>query len=201
MAGMSDRLEAPEDLPNELSDEFFMDQAIAAARIAFAAGDVPVGAVVVLDGEIVARGHNRRQVSGDPTAHAEIEALRAASREVGGWRIEGTLYVTQEPCPMCAGALVNARISRLVYGCANPKAGSVDSLYSIVTDPRLNHRMPVSRGVRGGQCAELLRSFFAGLRARQRDERVAKRTAEQEVKAEQHDAGSIGVTDDFLSTS
>ena len=143
-----------------------MREAIAEAEIAGAAGDVPVGAVIVVDGTIVGRGHNRRQVSGDPTAHAEGEALRDASRSIGNWRIEGELFVTQEPCPMCAGALVNARVARLVYGCANPKAGAVDTLFQIVTDQRLNHRMPVTRGVLEDECAQLLRDFFAALRAR-----------------------------------
>jgi len=146
-------------------DHSLMGEAMEEARAAWAAGDVPVGCVIVIGDEIVARGHNRRQVSGDPTAHAEIEALRAASRVVGNWRIEGTLYVTQEPCPMCAGALVNGRIARLVYGCANPKAGAVHSLYQIVTDGRLNHRMDVVGGVRQGECARLLSDFFAELRA------------------------------------
>lgn len=150
-------------------DHEFMGEAIEAAREAGAAGDVPVGAVIVMDGEIIARGHNRRQVSADPTAHAEIEALRAASRVVGNWRIEGTLYVTQEPCPMCAGALVNARMRRLVYGCPNPKAGSVHSLYQLVTDVRFNHRMEVRAGVRQDECADLLRSFFAELRRGSRE--------------------------------
>jgi tRNA(adenine34) deaminase len=148
----------------QASDHAFMGVAIEEARVAGAAGDVPVGAVVVIDGTILARGHNRRQVSADPTAHAEIEALRAASRIVGNWRIEGTLYVTQEPCPMCAGALVIARIERLVYGCPNPKAGSVHTLYQLVTDSRLNHRMEVTAGIRQEECAALLRDFFAQLR-------------------------------------
>jgi tRNA(adenine34) deaminase len=146
-------------------DERFMREALAMAEEAGREGDVPVGAVIVIDERIVARGRNRRQATGDPTAHAEVEALREASRAVGNWRIEGTLYVTQEPCPMCAGALVNARIRRLVYGCPNPKAGAVDTLYEITTDPRLNHRMEVSRGVLGEEAAALLRGFFAQLRA------------------------------------
>jgi tRNA(adenine34) deaminase len=141
-----------------------MREAIAQARIAAAAGDVPVGAVIVRDGEIIARGHNQRQVSQDPTAHAEVLALRSAAPAVGNWRIEGTLFVTQEPCPMCAGALVNARIERLVYGCANPKAGAVDSLFSLVTDARLNHRMEVVSGVLADECGALLSEFFANLR-------------------------------------
>jgi tRNA(adenine34) deaminase len=145
-------------------DHELMGHAIAAAEEAGAAGDVPVGAVVVIDGEVVARGFNRRQAIHDPTAHAEVECLRAASQIIGGWRIEGTLYVTQEPCPMCAGALVNARVTRLVYGCTNPKAGAVDTLFQIVTDPRLNHRMTVTGGVRADECARLLSSFFERLR-------------------------------------
>ncbi len=149
-------------------DERFMQEAIAEAMIAGAAGDVPVGAVIVADKEVVARGHNRREATGDPTAHAEVMALRSASEVIGRWHIEGTLYVTQEPCPMCAGALVNARIQRLVYGCKNPKAGAVDSLYSIVSDPRLNHRMPVTSGVLETKCADLLRDFFKEIRSQGR---------------------------------
>ncbi len=143
-----------------------MAEAIAQAGIAGAAGDVPVGAVVVVNGDVVARGHNRRQASGDPSAHAEIEALRAASRVIGNWRVAGVMYVTQEPCPMCAGALVNARVERLVYGCRNPKAGAVHSLYRLLADSRLNHRMAVTGGVREDECAALLRGFFADLRRR-----------------------------------
>lgn len=155
----------PADAEMEI-DVALMREAIAEARAAGEAGDVPVGAVVALDGQVVSRGRNRRQLHHDPTAHAEIEALRGASDAFGNWRIEGTLYVTQEPCPMCAGALVNARIRRLVYGCANPKAGAVDTLYNLVTDPRLNHRMDVTRGVLADECGALLTNFFARLRAR-----------------------------------
>ncbi len=158
----------PDDAPDAAvaaDDEAYMREALAMAREAGERGDVPVGAVIALDDRIVARGRNRRQASGDPTAHAEVEALREASRSVGNWRIEGTIYVTQEPCPMCAGALVNARIGRLVYGCPNPKAGAVHTLYEIVTDPRLNHRMGVRGGVLGDEAASLLRSFFERLRA------------------------------------
>ena len=149
----------------KMVDDDFMRVAIAEAEKAGATGDVPVGAVIVLEGQIVATGHNRREALGDPTAHAEVEALRAAARVVGCWRVEGTIYVTQEPCPMCAGALVNARVRRLVFGCDNPKAGAVRTLYTIPTDPRLNHRMEVSAGVLADECAALLRSFFARLRA------------------------------------
>jgi tRNA(adenine34) deaminase len=147
-----------------MNDEQYMTLAIEQARLARDRGDVPVGAVIVIEDGVIAQGYNQRQASGDPTAHAEVIALRAAAKAVGNWRIEGTLYVTQEPCPMCAGALVNARIARLVYGCANPKAGAVHSLYELVTDARLNHRMEVSAGVLGDECGRLLSDFFAGLR-------------------------------------
>ncbi len=153
--------------PHTAADLEFMGAAIEAGRRAGAAGDVPVGAVLVLDREIVAEGENRRQRFNDPTAHAEIEVLRAAARVVGNWRIEGTLYVTQEPCPMCAGALVNARVRRLVYGCPNPKAGAVHTLFELVTDSRLNHRLEVTGGVRAAECAGLLSEFFARLRVQQ----------------------------------
>ena len=147
------------------SDHAFMREAMGEAEQAARDGDVPVGAVVVRDGQVIGRGRNRRQATGDPTAHAEIEALREASAAVGNWRVEGTLYVTQEPCPMCAGALVNARVTRLVYGCLNPKAGAVATLYQIPTDARLNHRMEVTGGVLADECGALLRRFFGALRA------------------------------------
>ena len=145
-----------------------MREAMAEAEAAAAAGDVPVGAVVVdASGEIVGRGRNRREADQDPTAHAEVDALRRAAAALGHWRLEGaTVYVTLEPCPMCAGALVNARVARLVYGCPDPKAGAVDTLFTIGKDPRLNHRFAVQAGVLGDGCAALLRAFFARLRAR-----------------------------------
>ena len=146
------------------SDDEWMALALDEARAAAAVGDVPVGAVIVRGDQLIARGRNRRELDADPTAHAEIVALRDAARSLGVWRVEATLYVTQEPCPMCAGALVNARIMRLVYGCANPKAGAVSTLYSIVTDPRLNHRMEVTAGVRAEECGRVLSQFFAELR-------------------------------------
>jgi tRNA(adenine34) deaminase len=148
----------------KMTDEHWMSIALDEAQAAAAAGDVPVGAVVVLDDQIVGRGRNRREVDRDPTAHAEIVALRDAARTLGQWRIEATLVVTQEPCPMCAGALVNARVSRLVFGCANPKAGAVATLYQLVSDPRLNHRIAVTAGVRAEACAAVLQQFFAELR-------------------------------------
>ena len=141
-----------------------MRVALDEARAAASAGDVPVGAVVVHGDAVLGRGRNRREVDRDPTAHAELVALREAARALGHWRVEATLVVTQEPCPMCAGAIVNARIRRLVYGCPNPKAGAVATLYQIPTDPRLNHRVEVVGGIRSEECAALLQAFFAELR-------------------------------------
>ena len=147
-----------------MTDEHWMSIALHEAAAAAAVGDVPVGAVIVIDDRIVGRGRNRRELDRDPTAHAEIVALRDAARALGQWRVEGTLFVTQEPCPMCAGALVNARVARLVYGCPNPKAGAVATLYQIASDPRLNHRVDVTGGVCAEACAGILQQFFAELR-------------------------------------
>ena len=148
-----------------MNDDQWMTIALEEARAAAAAGDVPVGAVIAAtDGTLLGRGRNRRELDRDPTAHAEVVALREAAHALKQWRVEATLFVTQEPWPMCAGALVNARIKRLVYGCPNPKAGAVASLFSIVTDPRLNHRMDVTAGVLAEQCAAELSRFFAELR-------------------------------------
>jgi len=143
-----------------------MREALGEAQVAANAGDVPVGAVVLgADGTVIGRGHNRREAGVDPTAHAEIEALRDAAQHLGSWRLLGTtLVVTLEPCPMCAGALVNARIGRLVYGCSDPKAGAVDTLMQIGQDPRLNHRFEVVSGVLGEECAGTLKRFFAARR-------------------------------------
>jgi tRNA(adenine34) deaminase len=146
-------------------DRRFMQAALDEAAAAGAAGDVPVGAVVVVDDRVIGRGGNRRERDGDPTAHAEMLAIRGAATAVGGWRLVGaTLYVTQEPCPMCAGAIVNARVERVVFGCRNPKAGAARSLYEMLEDARLNHRVVVEEGVLGEASAELLKGFFATLR-------------------------------------
>src|SRR5687767_11161920 len=151
-----------------LSSTDMMRHAIAEAHKALAADEVPIGAVVVHEptGRIVGRGHNRRENDHDPTAHAEIIALREAARETGHWRLlDCVLVVTLEPCPMCAGAAVNARIPRLVYGCDDPKAGAVRTLYRLCEDDRLNHRVIVEEGVLAEECAELLRGFFRAQRA------------------------------------
>lgn len=142
-----------------------MQQAIAEAEEAAAHDDVPIGAVVVADGRVLARGHNRREVDADPTAHAEILALREAARRRGAWRLDGaTLYVTLEPCVMCAGALVLARLDRVVFGADDPKAGAVGALWDIPRDPRLNHTVEVVRGVEEQRCSRLLKDFFAARR-------------------------------------
>lgn len=142
-----------------------MAVALDEARAALDHGDVPIGAVVVHDGAVVARRHNERELHHDPTAHAELLALRDAAHELGTWRLDDcTLYVTLEPCVMCAGALINARIGRLVYGAADLKAGATASLYNVCADPRLNHNPPVTHGVLAEPCAALLTGFFADLR-------------------------------------
>jgi tRNA(adenine34) deaminase len=144
-----------------------MGLALTEARRALAHGDVPVGAVALVAGEVVAADHNRREELGDPTAHAELLVLRAAAASAaGGWRLgDVTLVVTLEPCPMCAGALVAARVGRLVFGAADPRAGACGSLYNLCSDPRLNHEVPVTHGVRAQECGELLAGFFAARRA------------------------------------
>ena len=145
-----------------------MQEAIRAAEEAAGAGEVPVGAVVVAGGVVVATGRNAREGAKDPTAHAEMAALRAAAQALGRWRLTGaTLYVTLEPCPMCAGAAVLARIDRLVFGAKDPKAGAAGSVYNIADDARLNHRMAVTGGVLETESAELLRLFFEKRRDRE----------------------------------
>ena len=162
----------PTDAPAEPSSDgvgevevAFMRQALVAAEAAAGCGEVPVGAVVVVGGQAIAVAHNERETANDPTAHAEVIALRRAAASLGSWRLtDADLYVTMEPCPMCAGALVNARIRRVYYGCHDPKAGAVRSLYRLLDDRRLNHRVNVVSGVLGAEAASLLRAFFERLR-------------------------------------
>jgi tRNA(adenine34) deaminase len=149
-----------------LSDDAAMGLALEEAAAASAHGDVPVGAVAVHDGRIIASRHNERERRSDPTAHAELLAIADAAAALGSWRLpEVTLVVTLEPCAMCAGGLVAARVGRLVYGTADMKAGACGSLYNLCADPRLNHEVPVTAGVRSAEASELLRAFFAGRRA------------------------------------
>jgi tRNA(adenine34) deaminase len=153
-----------------LGDEDWMRLAIEEAGRALAKGEVPVGSVIVRNGELVGRGHNLRETAQDPTAHAELIAMRAASGRLGTFRLsDATCYVTLEPCPMCAGALVNARIGRLVYGAVDPKAGAIVTLYNLHDDARLNHRYPAQGGVLGPECGALLTEFFGAVRRKKRE--------------------------------
>jgi len=143
-----------------------MREAMAEARKAEALGEVPIGALVVLEGEIVGRGHNLRETSNDPTTHAEMIAIRAAAERIGHWRLLDTsLYVTLEPCVMCMGATILARIPQLVYACRDPRAGAVGSIYDFSSDERFNHKVEVVEGVLGAECSALLSGFFQELRA------------------------------------
>jgi tRNA(adenine34) deaminase len=153
-------------LPIPSDDELWMQEALRAAQRALDAGDVPVGAIVVHDGKIIGRGWNRNIVDSDPTAHAEVIALREAGAAIGNHRLLNCeLFATIEPCAMCAGALVHARIRRLIYGADDPKAGAIHSVLNLVNNPRLNHQMEVKPGVLAGRCAEMLQSFFRLRRA------------------------------------
>jgi tRNA(adenine34) deaminase len=149
-----------------ISHQTFMRQALREAEAALAEDEVPIGAVVVRDGQVIAAAHNGREQLRDPTAHAEMIAITQAAAAVGDWRLEGcTLYVTLEPCPMCAGAIVLARLPRVVYGAADPKAGAAQSLFRLLDDPRLNHRAEVIPGVLAAECGEILTRFFARKRS------------------------------------
>ncbi len=150
-------------------DSAAMTCAVQQAMLALAHHDVPVGAVIVRDGVIIAARHNERELTGDPTAHAEVLAIRDAADFVGHWRLEHcTLYVTLEPCTMCAGALVNSRMMRVVFGATDPKAGAAGSVYNVLDDARLNHRCSVEQGVMAAECAEMLTAFFGERRAAKR---------------------------------
>ncbi|WP_434300816.1 tRNA adenosine(34) deaminase TadA [Corallococcus exiguus] len=154
-----------------MSDDIaFMQQALELAREAASLGEVPVGAVAVLDGNVVGIGYNRRECDRNPFAHAEMIALAAAAKARDAWRLSGvTLYVTLEPCAMCAGALVQSRVTRLVFGTMDPKAGAVGSLYNLVEEPRHNHRLQVTSGILAEDSRQLLKAFFERLRAKRRE--------------------------------
>ena len=146
-------------------DEYFMHLALREAERALEHDDVPIGAVVVREGEVIGTGHNERELRQDPTAHAEILAIREAARATGSWRVlDAVIYVTLEPCAMCAGAIVLARIPRVVFGTPDPKAGAAGSIFDVLAEPRLNHRPEVASGLLREQCAALLTAFFAGRR-------------------------------------
>jgi tRNA(adenine34) deaminase len=157
----------PRDEGAQTDDEYFMRLALREAERASAHGDVPIGAVVVHAGEVIAAGRNERELRQDPTAHAETIALREAAQALGSWRVlEATLYVTLEPCAMCAGAIVLARVPRVCYGASDPKAGAAGSVLDVLDEPRLNHRPEVRGGLLGEQCGALLSGFFAARRER-----------------------------------
>ena len=148
------------------TDQKFMQAAVDEAEIARALGEVPIGAVVVFEDKIIGRGHNLRETSNDPTTHAEMVAIRQAAEKIGHWRLlETTLYVTLEPCVMCMGAIILARIPQLVYACRDPRAGAVGSIYDFAQDERFNHKVEVTEGVLGEECSQMLSGFFKELRA------------------------------------
>ncbi|MBI5562495.1 MAG: nucleoside deaminase [Deltaproteobacteria bacterium] len=149
----------------KMPHELFMKEAMKEAGRALRKAEVPIGAVVVKDGAVIGRGYNRKETGADPTLHAEVIAIRAASKRLGAWRLsDTTLYVTLEPCLMCMGAIIQARMPRLVFAAFDPKAGACGSLYDVSDDRRLNHRVHVTQGVCGAEAGELLKAFFAGLR-------------------------------------
>jgi tRNA(adenine34) deaminase len=160
-------------------DHFYMEMALREAGDAADAGEIPVGAVVVYDGEVIARAYNRREELQNPMAHAEVLALQAAASHLKSWRLEEcSLYVTLEPCLMCVGAILQARISRLIFGCLDPKAGAVESLYRLCDDSRLNHTLPVTRGVMENECSRIVREFFSRIREEKRGGRTSGEVAE-----------------------
>ncbi|MCA9166142.1 MAG: tRNA adenosine(34) deaminase TadA [Planctomycetales bacterium] len=156
----------PARYPNADIDQVYMQMALAEAEQASASGEVPVGAVIVFDGRVIASAHNQREQLHDPTAHAEMIAITQAAESLSSWRLEGCrLYVTLEPCPMCAGAIIQARIPEIVYGASDPKAGAVESLFSLLNDQRLNHQTSFRSGVLAEPCGQLLSDFFRRQRA------------------------------------
>lgn len=147
------------------SDEYFIKEALKEAEKAYRKGEIPVGALIVVNGQIVARTYNQKETTCDPTAHAEILAIREASKILKNWRLTGaTLYITKEPCIMCCGAIINARIKRVVYGCNDPKGGGAISLYRILSDNRLNHQVEIKSGILEEECRQILQKFFRELR-------------------------------------
>ena len=165
--------------------EKYMKAAMTQAKKAYALGEVPIGCVIVHEGKIIGRGYNRRNTDKNTLAHAEITAINKASRKIGDWRLEDcTMYVTLEPCPMCAGAIVQARIPRVVIGCMNPKAGCAGSILNILENDSFNHQVKVTRGVLEQQCSDMLTQFFKELRVRVKEERKARKllAAQEETK-------------------
>lgn len=162
-------------------DRKFMEQAIVEAKKAAALGEVPIGAVIVYDDKIIGRAHNLRETSQNAVTHAELMAIQQACETIGSWRLEKTtLYVTLEPCPMCAGAILQSRVPRVVYGARDMKAGCVDSLYRLLNDARFNHECEVTEGILADQCGQLLTDFFRAIRERKKEEKKAKKLLAQQ---------------------
>lgn len=158
--------------------EKYMKEALKQAKKAYALGEVPIGCVIVHEGQIIGRGYNRRNTDKNTLAHAEITAINKASKKIGDWRLEEcTLYVTLEPCQMCAGAIVQARIPEVVMGCMNPKAGCAGSILNILDMPEFNHQVQVTRGILEQECSDMLKKFFSELRIRNKQEKEAKKSA------------------------
>ncbi|WP_432702283.1 tRNA adenosine(34) deaminase TadA [Lysinibacillus sphaericus] len=160
-------------------DRIFMNQALEEAKKAALLGEVPIGAVLVYEGEIIARAHNLRETTQNATTHAELMVIQEACKKLGSWRLEQTtLYVTLEPCPMCAGAILQSRVPRVVYGARDIKAGCVDSLYHLLNDARFNHECDVTEGILAEECGQILTDFFRALRERKKAEKKARKMAE-----------------------
>lgn len=158
-----------------------MNEALKEAEKAYALGEVPIGAVIVYEGEIIGRAHNLRETTQNATTHAELMAIQQACDKIGSWRLEDTtLYVTLEPCPMCAGAILQSRVPNVIYGARDIKAGCVDSLYRLLNDSRFNHECHVTEGVLADECGSILTRFFQELRARKKAEKLARKLAEQQ---------------------
>ncbi len=158
-------------------EEKYMKEALKQAKKAYALGEVPIGCVIVHEGKIIGRGYNRRNTDKNTLAHAEITAINKASKVIGDWRLEEcTLYVTQEPCQMCAGAIVQARIPEVVMGCMNPKAGCAGSILNILEMPQFNHQVKVTRGILEAECSQMLKTFFEELRIRNKQEKEARKS-------------------------
>lgn len=160
-------------------DQYYMQQALEEAKKAAALGEVPIGAVIVYNDEIIARAHNLRETTQNALTHAESMAIQEACKKIGSWRLEDTtLYVTLEPCPMCAGAILQSRVPRVVYGARDIKAGCVDSLYRLLNDPRFNHECDVTEGVLADECGRILTDFFRALRERKKQEKLLRKQQE-----------------------
>ena len=174
----SPTLENNEMRATEYTDEYYMQQAIEEAKKAYAVGEIPIGAVLVHEGTIISRHHNRRELDHDATAHAEVLVIREANQLLDRWRLTGcTLYVTIEPCPMCAGAIINSRIDRVVYGASDYKGGAVESIFNVLSHPGLNHEPEILAGVLGDECSQLMKNFFKDRRKSRRSTQVAEGSA------------------------